>query len=113
MTIATERTTRAELSAVIDRARKIMRKDAGLSGDLDRIPQLAWILFLKAFDDLELQREVVDRDFVAALDPPYRWRDWGSDPVGGRTGDDLLAFVNDDLLPYLRGLTGRGEDDAR
>jgi type I restriction enzyme M protein len=113
MTTGTERTTRAELSAVIDRARKIMRKDAGLSGDLDRIPQLAWILFLKAFDDLESRREVTERNFHAAIQAPYRWRDWASDPVSGRTGDDLVRFVNDDLLPYLRGLRGTSERDSR
>ena len=40
----------AKLAAVIKSARDDMRKDAGLNGDLDRIPQLAWLLFLKAFD---------------------------------------------------------------
>ena len=40
----------AKLNAAIKSARDIMRKDAGLNGDLDRIPQLAWLLFLRAFD---------------------------------------------------------------
>ena len=53
-----------------------MRKDAGLNGDLDRIPQLAWLLFLKAFDGLEQNREVTEDDFRPAIEAPYRWRDW-------------------------------------
>jgi type I restriction enzyme M protein len=113
MTLIAEGTTKAELSALIDRARKIMRKDAGLSGDLDRIPQLSWILFLKAFDDVESRREVTERDFRPAIHAPYRWRDWAADPVNGRTGDELLRFVNDDLLPALRALRGSGERDPR
>lgn len=90
-----------------------MRKDAGLSGDTDRIPQLAWILFLKAFDDLERQREVTERDYRSAIEPPYRWRDWAGDPVEGKTGDALLRFVDDGLLPHLRSLRGTGERDPR
>src|SRR6266702_1914734 len=91
-----------------------MRKDAGLNGDLDRIPQLAWLLFLKAFDDLERRREVTERQFRVAIEPPYRWRDWAVDPAkGGRTGDALLEFVNGDLLPQLRDLKGSGERDPR
>src|SRR5581483_11093023 len=88
-------------------------KDAGLSGDLDRIPQLAWILFLKAFDDLEQRREITERSFRPAIDAPYRWRDWAADSVNGRTGEPLLRFVNDDLLPALRNLRGASDRDPR
>jgi type I restriction enzyme M protein len=90
-----------------------MRKDAGLNGDLDRIPQLAWLLFLKAYDGLEAQKEVTDRNFRPALEAPYRWRDWAADAVNGRTGEELLNFVNRELLPYLRSLQGTGQDDPR
>src|SRR5947209_19607414 len=86
----------AKLAAVIKSARDAMRKDAGLNGDLDRIPQLAWLLFLKAFDGLEQNREVTDREFRPAIESPYRWRDWAADP-NGRTGEALLAFVNREL----------------
>ena len=58
-----ELTTAQRLAAIIKSARDIMRVDAGLNGDLDRIPQLAWLLFLKAFDDLEDSREITDPDF--------------------------------------------------
>ncbi len=49
--------TRAQLSSLIKSSRDIMRKDAGLNGDLDRLPQLSWVLFLKCYDDLEFRRE--------------------------------------------------------
>ncbi len=89
-----------------------MRKDAGLNGDLDRIPQLAWLLFLKAFDGLEQNREVTDADYKPSIEAPYRWRDWAADP-NGPTGDALLSFINERLLPYLRGLTGTSRHDPR
>lgn len=102
----------AKLAAVIKSARDAMRKDAGLNGDLDRIPQLAWLLFLKAFDGLEENREVTEHDFRPAIESPYRWRDWAADP-NGMTGEALLSFVNSELLPYLRSLTGTGAHDPR
>ncbi len=103
----------AALSSAVKTARDIMRKDAGLSGETDRIPQLAWLLFLKAFDDNERNREVIERDYRSAIEAPYRWRDWAADPVNGVTGEELMRFVNDELLPYLRGLAGTGEYDPR
>lgn len=80
-------TPQAKLSGVIKAVRDTMRKDAGLNGDLDRIPQLAWLLFLKAFDGLEERREIVDgAAYRPAIAAPYRWRDWAADQVDGRTG---------------------------
>jgi len=106
-------TAKAQLSGAIKRARDIMRKDAGLNGDLDRIPQLSWIMFLKCFGDFEQRREVTEKRYRPAIEPSYRWRDWAADPDKGLTGEALLKFVNDELLPYLRGLTGTGVADAR
>jgi len=106
-------TPQARLRSVIDTARKTMRKDAGLNGDLDRIPQLAWLLFLKAFDGLETERKIVEDNYRPAIEAPYRWRDWASDPIDGRTGDDLVTFVNDELFPYLRELVGDTDRDPR
>jgi len=104
----------ANLSAVIKRARDIMRKDAGLNGDADRIPQIAWLLFLKAFDDLEESHEVTEPGYRPALKAPYRWRDWAADSTTRRSGDALLTFVNGKLLPHLAELSGSGvAGDAR
>lgn len=111
-TLPAELTPQAKLNAAIKSARDVMRKDAGLSGDLDRIPQLAWLLFLKAFDALEQQREVTERDFRPAIEAPYRWRDWAADQEGA-TGPELITFVSDHLLPYLRSIAGAHEHDPR
>lgn len=104
--------SRAKLASVIRSARDAMRKDAGLNGDLDRIPQLAWLLFLKAFDGLEQSRQITETDYRQIIEAPYRWRDWAADP-NGPTGDVLLNFVNGRLLPYLRKLSGTGAHDPR
>src|SRR5712691_13384131 len=109
---ATPTSPQAKLASVIKSARDFMRKDAGLNGDLDRIPQLAWLLFLKAFDGLEQNREVTESNYRPAIEEPYRWRDWAADP-NGRTGEALIKFVNEGILPYLRGLTGSGGHDPR
>lgn len=96
---ATPLTTAQKLGAVIKSARKIMRKDKGLSGDLDRLPMLTWIMFLKFLDDLELAREqaasLARKKYIPAIDAPYRWRDWANDS-SGMTGDTLTAFINND-----------------
>jgi type I restriction-modification system DNA methylase subunit len=104
---------KSELSSAIKTARDIMRKDAGLSTDVDRIPQLSWILFLKCFDDLEQRRMLLEGKYRDVIEAPYRWRDWAADEDRGRTGDELLDFVNSDLFPYLRGLVGTEEGDQR
>ena len=105
--------TKASLSSLIKSSRDIMRKDAGLNGDLDRLPQLSWILFLKCYDDLEMRREqdakASREKYKPVIPSPYRWRDWASDEDNGTTGADLIKFVNDDLLPKLRNLTGSDE----
>lgn len=90
-----------------------MRKDAGLNGDLDRLPQLSWVLFLKCFDDLEQRRlaeaEMAGEKYTAVMPKGYRWRDWAADADKGRTGPELIDFVNNDLLQKLRGLSGTDE----
>ena len=121
-------TTAQSLGSLLKSARDIMRKDKGLNGDLDRLPMLTWIMFLKFLDDLEQTREqeaaLAGRRFRPAIEPPYRWRDWAADPQG-ITGDDLIAFVNQDeavgpdgkrgpgLFAYLRKLTSANGDSRR
>ena len=88
-------TTAQALGSLIKSARDIMRKDKGLNGDLDRLPLLTWIMFLKFLDDLEQQREeeaeLAGKKFRPAIEPPYRWRDWAANPQG-ITGDELLCL---------------------
>lgn len=99
--------TQTKLQGVIKESRQTMRKDAGLNGELDRLPQLAWLLFLKAFDDLEEERAILDPDYSPALPEEYRWRTWAV--ASDQTGDPLLEFVNGELLPALKSLKGSGK----
>jgi type I restriction enzyme M protein len=75
-------TTAQQLGSIVKSARDIMRKDKGLNGDLDRLPVLTWIMFLKFLDDMERIREeeaILSGDrFRPAVEPPYRWRDWAA-----------------------------------
>ncbi|MFI6210858.1 N-6 DNA methylase [Nocardia brasiliensis] len=96
--------TRAEIASAIKSARDVMRKDAGLNGDLDRLPQLSWLLFLRAFSIRSDEFGAYEDDYEPALDGKYRWEHWGSDE--DFTGPDFLEFVNNDLLPHLRDLEG-------
>ena len=54
---AIPKTTATQLRSTVKSARDLMRKDKGLSGDLDRLPMLTWIMFLKFLDDMENIRE--------------------------------------------------------
>jgi len=121
-------TTAQTLGTLIKSARDIMRKDKGLNGDLDRLPLLTWIMFLKFLDDLEQQRaeeaQLSRKKFRPAVESPYRWRDWAANPQG-ITGGELLAFINQDeaqrpdgtrgagLFSYLRGLSSADGDNRR
>src|SRR5437667_5372135 len=104
-------TTAQALGSLVKSARDIMRKDKGLNGDLDRLPLLTWIMFLKFLDDLEVQREqeavLAGMKFRPAIEPPYRWRDWAANPQAV-TGDELLAFINQDESVRPDGSRGPG-----
>lgn len=108
---ATAQTTAQALSSLIKSCRDIMRKDKGLSTDIDRLPMLTWIMFLKFLDDLEPLREaeakLAGKRFQPAIEPPYRWRDWAAQP-DGITGDALIAFINNDEAPRPDGTRGPG-----
>lgn len=124
-------TTAQKLGSVIKSARDLMRKDKGLSGELDRLPMLTWIMFLKFLDDMEIARaeeaKIAGKRFRPAIDSPYRWRDWASErgPLFKISGDDLIAFINNEefkfpdkskgagLFTYLRGLQGKNGGDRR
>jgi type I restriction enzyme M protein len=83
--------------------RNLMRQDAGVDGDAQRISQLCWMFFLKIIDDQDQERELFDPKYVSPIPKGRRWRDWASNPEG-ITGDALLNFVNNDLFPALKGL---------
>lgn len=121
-------TTRENLSALIGTARKILRKDKGLNGDVDRLPLLTWVMFLKFLDDLEIvheeEAELDGMPYQPIIEAPYRWRDWAA-REDGITGDELLAFISQEqtvrangssgqgLFVYLRSLAGESEKGSQ
>jgi len=121
-------TTAQQLSALIKSARDILRKDKGLNGDIDRLPLLTWVMFLKFLDDLETLHEeeaaLDGQPYHPIIEPPYRWRDWAA-REDGISGDELLAFISQDtavrpdgvsgmgLFRYLRSLAGTGEKGSQ
>jgi len=93
------------VSNLIKSIQDIMRKDAGTYGDAQRIEQIAWMFFLKILDDQEKQREALEDNYKTPMPQLLRWRDWAADEEG-ITGDALLSFINNELLPRLKTLFG-------
>lgn len=94
----------SNLSGFVKRIRDIMRNDAGINGDAQRIEQIAWMLFLKVYDSKEQDWEF-DGDYVSIIPEECRWQNWAVDDHTGvaMTGDRLLEFVNNTLFPVLKG----------
>ena len=83
----------------------IMRQDAGVDGDAQRIGQLCWMFFLKIIDDQDLGLELLKDGYRSPIPTRLQWRSWAADPEG-ITGDELLTFINSDLFPTLKELQG-------
>src|SRR5574344_1124226 len=96
----------SNLSSFVKRIRDVMRNDAGINGDAQRIEQIAWMLFLKVYDAKEEDWEFEDEKYESIIPEELRWRNWAhSENQGdGLTGDQLLNFVNNELFPTLRKL---------
>lgn len=91
------------ITATIKAIQDIMRKDVGVDGDAQRIGQLAWMLFLKIFDDKELEYEYLEEKYKCPIPKKFLWRNWAADPEG-ITGDELMNFMNNELFPSLKEL---------
>lgn len=96
----------SSLSGFVKRIRDIMRNDAGINGDAQRIEQIAWMLFLKVYDAKEKNWEFEDDNYQSIIPENCRWSAWAHDDKSGEalTGDSLLEFVNNTLFPTLKGL---------
>ena len=96
----------SNLTGFVKSIRDIMRNDAGINGDAQRIEQMAWMLFLKVYDTKELDWEFNEDKYQSIIPEPCRWRNWATDDKTGTalTGDNLLAFVNNTLFPTLKKL---------
>ena len=95
----------SNLSSFVKRIRDIMRNDAGINGDAQRIEQIAWMLFLKVYDAKEQDWEFNEENYTSIIPEQCRWQNWAFDDKSGSamTGDKLLNFVNNTLFPVLKG----------
>ena len=109
-------TSQQSLNSVVKGACNILRR-SGAKGALQYVPELTWLLFLRILDEREaqevMQYAASNRAFTPSLAYPYRWQDWAA-PGGPKRAElergalgAFKAFVNDDLLPHLRGLRDR------
>ena len=97
----------------------VLWKDAGCTSELDYTEQTSWLLFLKYLDSLEqdkdMEAKLGGKKYSYLLDKPYRWDTWAApkdkdgklDHNAALSGDDLLAFVNQKLFPYLHGFKAK------
>ena len=96
----------SNLTGFVKKLRDIMRNDAGINGDAQRIEQISWLLFLKVYDTKEEDWEFDDEDYQSIIPENCRWRNWAHDDGSGTaiTGDVLLDFINLTLFPTLKNL---------
>ena len=95
---------------LVKRLQDIMRKDAGINGDAQRIEQMVWMFFLKVYDAAEEDWELEEENFRSIIPEPLRWRNWAPSKDGdGKlksdflTGQNLLDFINEKLFRVLKG----------
>ena len=104
------------ISSAIKSIQDIMRKDAGVDGDAQRLGQLSWLLFLKIFDaqeeELEDELDGEQDNYKAPIPEKFLWRNWAADSQG-ITGDELLDFVNNDLIVELKNLAAPIKQNPR
>ena len=83
------------IGTMIKRLQDIMRQDAGVNGDAQRIEQIVWMLFLKLYDAKESEWEILEDDYISIIPEKYRWRNWAPDNKDGKamTGDELSNFI--------------------
>ncbi len=99
---------------LVKRLQDIMRMDAGINGDAQRIEQMVWMFFLKVYDaaeeDWELDAFDRGETFQSIIPEELRWHNWApSKDEEGKlkknflTGQPLLDFVNEKLFRVLKG----------
>ncbi len=100
----------------------IMFQEPGCNSELDYAEQSSWMLFLKYHDDLERERileaQMIGKAFQPLFEPQYRWSEWAApkttdgkpDLDRTRIGSDLVDFVNNELMAYLRGFAQTSTD---
>lgn len=94
------------LGSLVKTLQNIMRKDAGINGDAQRIEQMTWLFFLKIYDAKEEEWEFHDDSYKSVIPERLRWHSWAVDNCDGKapTGAELLDFINNDLFKTLANL---------
>lgn len=94
------------LGSLVKTLQNIMRNDAGVNGDAQRIEQMTWLFFLKIYDAKEEEWELYDDAYESVIPEHLRWHSWAIDRMDGNalTGEELLRFVNNELFPILSNL---------
>lgn len=94
------------LSTFVKTIQNIMRSDAGINGDAQRIEQMTWLLFLKIYGNKEENWALLEENYQSIIPPVYQWQNWATDHKDGNTltGDDLLHFIDTELMPTLKNL---------
>jgi len=104
---------RRELASSIWHACDIMRRDDGTTGVLEYMEQLSWLIFLKIFEDIEKRLEVEtqadDREYQPIIEQKFRWSSWAKTDW---RGEQLVKFIDAELFPYLRSLSGTAEKET-
>lgn len=102
------------IGTMIKRLQDIMRQDAGINGDAQRIEQIVWMLFLKLYDAKEEEWEIEEDNYKSIIPEEYRWRNWAIDNKDGKamTGDSLSTFVIN-LFNTLKDLPITEDTDVR
>lgn len=99
----------------VKRIQDIMRQDAGVNGDAQRIEQMAWILFLKIYDEREREWEHIEDNYKSIIPKKFRWKDWAVDDKNGKalTGEELVTFVDKELFPTLKNIVITDKTEIR
>lgn len=84
----------------------IMRKDGGVDGDAQRINQMSWLFFLKAYDAKEAEWKFNDPNYRSIIPEDLQWHSWAIDDGTNNTltGEALLNLINNKLFPTLKSL---------
>lgn len=102
------------IGTMIKRLQDIMRQDAGINGDAQRIEQIVWMLFLKLYDAKESEWEILEDNYTSIIPEEYRWRNWAPDNKDGKaiTGKEMTTFIIQ-LFATLKDLDVNENTDVR
>ena len=102
------------INTMIKKLQDIMRQDAGINGDAQRIEQIVWMLFLKLYDAKESEWEIYDDNYISIIPGEYRWRNWAIDNKDGKaiTGSEMESFITQ-LFVHLKELEVDENTDIR